>query len=228
MDQWLSATTLLFLAVAAGAAGASTACGVNMVFTIAAHQSEYPWWRVSIPYAIGSVVGAVMVGLAISSAGAAFGYLLGPATHRLAATGVIAVAAIALGLREVGRLSFALPQRRSQVNSDALDHPGVSRRMFAFGLWLGAAFLTYSPYGGLYLLGIATFMVASVPLGTALFGMYGLARALTVIVAGSIPATWSAAAHFGDRIAAADGGARALTALSIAGAGLGAVVAYLR
>jgi hypothetical protein len=60
---------LLVLAIVAGAGAASTACGVNMVFTFHASLHRLAWWRASVAYLAGSLVGASAVGALLASAG---------------------------------------------------------------------------------------------------------------------------------------------------------------
>ena len=143
---------LLVLAIVAGAGAASTACGVNMVFTFHASLDRLSWWRASAAYLGGSLVGASAVGVLLAVVGLQLhqGTGIGASWPDWALVIVLVVGAV-LGAREVGLLRFRLPQRASQLNSDGL-HAAPTWRLFGFGAWLGTAFLTYSPYGGLHLL----------------------------------------------------------------------------
>ncbi len=224
----LMTTLLLLLAAVAGMVAASTACGVNMIFTVRASLGRAPWHRVFLPYVAGSLLGSVVLGVALAAFGAAFHGERGVgAAWSEWAVGVLLLAAGLLGLRELGLVRSGLPQRSSQLNSDGLAL-GVSRRLFWFGAWLGAAFLTYSPYGGLHLLAIAAIIAPSFEVAVLLFVAFGLSRGLTVAVLGTLPKTWEEAGRWGDRVAAAYRTAQLLTAASLAAITIGATVTLLR
>jgi hypothetical protein len=218
---------LLLLAVVAGVTAASTACGVNMVFAVRASLDRAPRHRVYVPYVAGSIVGSAVLGVVLGG--------LGTVLHRARgldaawpewAIAVLLLAAVVLGLRELGLIRIRLPQRASQLNSDGLSL-GVSRRLFWFGAWLGAAVLTYSPYGGLHLLALAAIVAPSFELAVLLFMAFGLSRGLTVVVLGGLAETWDEAARLSDRIASGYRAAQLLTAGSLGVIAVNAVVALV-
>jgi hypothetical protein len=218
-SDWLFTATLLVLSVVAGAVAVSTACGVNMVFTLRISRDRAPWYRVVVPYLAGSVLGAAVVGSVLAGVGLVVRELVG-ASPTAAWPGwaslPLAVGAALLGFREVGLLRIRLPQRASQLNSDG-PVLGVSRRLFWFGAWLGAAFFTYSPYGGLYLLALAVVLAPSIGTGVLLFVVFGLSRGMTVIGLSMLASTWDEAAALSDHVAAWYRPAQLLTAASLAG-----------
>lgn len=221
--------SLLALAVVAGAVAVSTACGVNMVFTLRISRDRAPSYRVIGPYLLGSVLGAGIVGAMLAGVGLLLRSLVGQSGAQAwsgTASLLLAISAAVLGLREVGLLRFPLPQRASQLNSDGLVL-GVSRRLFWFGAWLGAAFFTYSPYGGLYLLAVATILAPSFDLGLALFVTFGLSRALTVIGLSMLAHTWDDAAVLGDRVAGGYRWAELITTGSLVTVSIGAWMTLL-
>lgn len=99
--------------------------------------------------------------------------------------------------------------------------------MFAFGLWLGLGFLTYSPYAGLHLFALAAILQGSLAESVLIFGLFGLARGATVIAAGLSASTWDADAHLADRIAARYTAAHRLTAAGLAAVALTAAVSLV-
>lgn len=219
---------LVLLASISGMTAVSTACGVNMVFAMRIARERTRPGAAQTSYLLGSVLGAVTVGGLLGVLGVAAGTLLPDAEwpNKELAPLALMTAALVLGAREIGALRFALPQRRSQVNSDALTHRHIPRQMFSFGFWLGTGFLTYSPYGGLHLLALACIASGSIGGGALLFAAFGLARAVTVIAVAQISADWIQAGAFGERIAAASEHARlanvAAIGLVVMGAGLAA------
>jgi hypothetical protein len=218
---------LLVLAVVAGSVAASTACGVNMVLTIRISLDRAPWHRVVVPYVAGSLVGAACVGLVLAVAGGMVRSASGfEAAWSEPAIAVLLTASTALGLRELGLLRLRLPQRTSQLNSDALSL-GVSQRLFWFGLWLGVGFLTFSPYGGLHLLAVAAIFAPSPDIAVLLFVAFGFSRGITVAIAGATAATWEDAAGVGDRIAGGYRTAQVLTAISMSLVAIGAAGSLL-
>jgi hypothetical protein len=218
---------LLSLAIVAGAVAASTACGVNMIFTVRVSLDRAPVHRVLLPYVAGSVGGAAVVGAALGIAGTLFRSGRGAdAPWPEWAIAALLVAGTALGLRELRLIHFRLPQRESQLNSDGLVL-AVSRRLFWFGAWLGAAFFTYSPYGGLHLLALAAIIAPSFELAVLLFVAFGLSRGLTVAILATLPKTWEDAARLSDRIAAAYPAARLLSAGSLGAAAIVAAAMLL-
>lgn len=218
---------LVILAAISGITAASTACGVNMIFTMRIARERSSTGRAQGAYFIGSVLGAAVVGSMLGAIGAIAAMVVRGDEWPVLAPLVLLIGAIVLGGRELGALRFALPQRRSQVNSDALAHGHIGRQMFSFGFWLGTGFLTYSPYGGLHLLALACVLSGSIGGGILLFGAFGLARALTVIAAAQLSPDWERVAEIGDRVASAANQARLANALAIAlvvvGAGLALV-----
>jgi sulfite exporter TauE/SafE len=177
---------LVLLAATSGVAAASTACGVNMIGVIHSSQERSSKPRIVFSYASGSVVGSAITGAILGVAGMA-AYAIVPLDATVLAqyaSLTLGLMAVVLGLRELGVVNVRVPQRESQVNYDALGLPGVSRRLFGFGLWLGVGFLTYSPYAGLHLLAAASVLRGSFLESVAVFFAFGLARAATVLVLG--------------------------------------------
>ncbi len=194
---------LLALAAASGIAAVSTACGVNMVFTMRASADHSSKLRAGLPYLLGSAMGAITVGIVLSLVGRVISaFVPAIATGGSLLPGTLATLGLLLGLREFGIVSFNVPQRNSQLNYAALAGTGVSLRMLAFGFWLGVGFLTFSPYAGLHLLGLATILLADPLTGAVFFGAFGIARALTVISLGLSAGSWEDAASLADLVAA--------------------------
>lgn len=210
---------LLILAVVAGISAASTACGVNMIFSLNVAYQRAAAWRSVVPYIVGSVSGSAVVGTALGVLGVVLHLGLSPigdAQTQLTAA-ILLMAATALGLREIGALAFRLPQRESQVNYDAGWVAGESRRMFGYGFWLGTGFVTYSPYAGLYVLAVAAVLQASLAGSLVLLCTFGVSRALTVV---ALSAVGMRRPETGDMVAAASGAAHKATAVSLLGVAL--------
>lgn len=193
---------LILLALVSGAAGASTACGVNMIVAVRASVDIAPRLRVAVPYLVGSLVGATVVGLGLGAMGVVLVRLVptGLVEWQRVTSGILLAASVVLGLREVGILRIRLPQRESQLNSDGLALK-VSRRMFGFGLWLGMGFLTFSPYGGLHLLAVACVLQNDLVGATVLFSAFGVGRGAFVVFLALAARSWGDARRIGDVVA---------------------------
>lgn len=94
----------------------------------------------------------------------------------------IAIAMIAMA-REVGWISFPLPQFRRQTRD---IWARIFPRIVTAGLWgldLGLIFTTYFTFSGIWLLVIVAILSREFGFGAALFATYWLGRALSVWIA---------------------------------------------
>ncbi len=212
--------SLIILAVLAGIAAASTACGVNMIFTLRASADRSSPAKAAMAYLTGSVLGALSVGSVLGLVAVVLPFeQLSPVPSV-----ILLLATILLGLRELGLVRLRLPQRESQVNFDALAATGIHRRLFGFGFWLGTGFLTYSPYAGLHALALAVVLQGHLFDALAIFAAFGISRALTVIGLGLSARSWTDAAALGDRVAASYRTAHRVTAVGLAVVGIASAV----
>lgn len=206
---------LVLLAIASGTAGAATACGVNMIFTLRTSIDRSRPRRIALAYLFGSAVGAGLVGgcLGIFAAIARWLVPLDAPSHRIGVALVLLSASVLLGLGELGFLRFRVPQRESQLNVDALRASRQDWKMFGFGLWLGMGFLTFSPYAGLHLLALACVLLGDFSQSLMVFTTFGVARGLTVVILALSARSWDQAGELADRVAASSGVAHRITAL---------------
>ena len=129
-------------------------------------------------HALGATVAAALVGLLAGGLGA----LLGAPWGQI---GWIVVGAFALvyALRELLGLPIPVPDRHQQVPIwwRSFYSPPVTAVLYGFGLGIG--YLTYLSFGTYFVVTIAAFASGSPLIGAALCAPFGLARALSVILA---------------------------------------------
>ena len=129
-------------------------------------------------HALGATVAASLVGLLAGTLGALLGAPWGTA-------GWIAIGAVALvyALREALHLPIPVPDRHQQVPLwwRSFYSPPVTAVLYGFGL--GVGYLTYLSFGTYFVVTIAAFVSGSPLIGMALCAPFGLARALSVLLA---------------------------------------------
>jgi hypothetical protein len=137
------------------------------------------YWAALLAHTLGSLV-----------AGAGLGALLGAVGHAvLGARGltngavVVTAVGLALGLGEVGLLKLPVIQAPRQTVKQWRELLGAIGAPLAWGLDLGSGLTTYVPYAAYWLVPLAAVAHGDVQYGALVLGMFGLARALTVVVA---------------------------------------------
>jgi hypothetical protein len=128
--------------------------------------------------------------VAAAGAGAASGVLLAllgsAVVHDAAADGsaaAVGVVGIALSLAQLrgGRLrGMQVPRQTSKQWRERLGPVGAP---IAWGLDLGSGLTTFVPFGSYWVLPLAAVFRANLGYGALLLGLFGLGRALTVVVA---------------------------------------------
>jgi hypothetical protein len=129
-------------------------------------------------HALGATLAAGLVGLLAGALGALVGAPWGT-------VGWIVVASLAIvyALREVFRLPIPVPDRHQQVPLwwRSFYSPPVTAVLYGFGLGIG--YLTYLTYGTYFVVTIGALVTGNPLLGAALCAPFGLARAVSVVVA---------------------------------------------
>ncbi|MDQ4095522.1 MAG: hypothetical protein M3174_04855 [Actinomycetota bacterium] len=129
-------------------------------------------------HALGATLAAALVGLLAG----AFGGVLGAPWGDV---GWIAVGALALlyALREALGLPIPVPDRHEQVPLwwRSFYSPPVTAVLYGFGLGIG--YLTYLSFGTYFVVTIAAFVSGNPLIGMALCAPFGLARAISVVIA---------------------------------------------
>jgi hypothetical protein len=128
-------------------------------------------------------VGATVAG-AVSGAllGLLGDELIGGAGPR-AGVAAVAVVGIALGLGEVGLVRPSVMQAPRQTSKQWREWLGPVGAPLAWGLDLGSGLTTYVHYGAYWILPLAAVVRGNIGYGALVLGLFGLARALTVVVA---------------------------------------------
>jgi hypothetical protein len=133
---------------------------------------------------LGLSLSAAALGVALGLAGAWLrwaGAQLGVALFTPASIGIgIGLLALICGLRELGVLSFPLPQRQRQVPREWWYTMGTRRASFLWGVALGAGFLTFVQYPVYYVL-LALALVSPPATGGLLLAASGVAQGLVLI-----------------------------------------------
>jgi hypothetical protein len=142
-------------------------------------RSTSRYWVALLAHTVGAV-----------SAGAGLGALLGVLGHALigaramtAGTVVVAVVGLTLGLGEVGLLRLPVMQAPRQTSKQWRELLGAIGAPLAWGIDLGSGLTTYVPYGAYWLFPLAALARGDVQYGALVLGVFGIARALTVVVA---------------------------------------------
>jgi hypothetical protein len=134
-------------------------------------------------YALATTVGGVATGGLLG--------LVGVASRSLAGSGVVAAVAITVALVATaaalrGRVA-PLPQRHAQVPREWVNwRPAATAA--AFGVMIGAGFLTYLHHATAYTAAAVVVLAPSLPLAVALGAVYGAARGLMLVVAWALSA----------------------------------------
>ncbi len=137
-------------------------------------------WRWAAAYGVGLVAGTTTVGLMAGTVGTVVrGIVLGRAGLTPLWIVVVAVIAVAYGLREVNVLRLPVPEMAWQVPAIWIRY-GRTAQAFLFGIALGVEFLTFMPYATFYVLLLfeATLGVKG---GVLLGGVYGVARLIPTV-----------------------------------------------
>jgi hypothetical protein len=137
------------------------------------------YWPALVVHTLGALV-----------AGAGFGWLLGMVGHAvLGARGlaggtiVVALVGLTLGLGEVGLLKLPVMQAPRQTVKQWRELLGAVGAPLAWGVDLGSGLTTYVPFAGYWLVPLAAVARGDMQYGALVLGVFGLARALTVVVA---------------------------------------------
>ena len=110
------------------------------------------------------------------------GLLFPPQVGKLGILVAIAVGFIAM-TRELGWLSFPLPQWARQTNGRWSRVFSSTLAAVLWGLDLGLIFTTWLTFSGVWLLVVVAILVGEPTFGMALFALYWLGRALSVWIA---------------------------------------------
>jgi hypothetical protein len=125
-----------------------------------------------------------------TAAAAGFGALLGGVgavvggPWHTAGPIAVAVVAIAYALREGARLPVPVLDRHRQVPEWWRTFYSAPVASFLYGIGLGVGFLTFLTFGTFVAVSVGAIASASPALGAVICGSFGLARGLSVLVAG--------------------------------------------
>ncbi|MDQ4142852.1 MAG: hypothetical protein M3198_03755 [Actinomycetota bacterium] len=129
-------------------------------------------------HALGATVAAGLVGLLAGSLGALTGAPWGTIGWL-----VVGGSALVYALREIFRLPIPVPDRHRQVPLwwRSFYSPPVTAVLYGFGLGIG--YLTYLSFGTYFVVTIAALAGGNPLMGMVLCAPFGLARALSVVLA---------------------------------------------
>lgn len=181
MSAVLIAATLL-VAVAAGARGTWSPCGLSMVSAInplSERSRGNRYWLTTLWFLAGAVAGGALLGLT----GAVLAVVFSPLSHHPAISLSLASAGCLVALaadRRVG--GFSLPLHARQVNEEWLMH--YRRWLYAagFGLQIGTGFATYIMTAATYLLVVLSGFSGSPSLAFGAGLLFGLVRGSAVLL----------------------------------------------
>ncbi|MFC4766618.1 hypothetical protein [Effusibacillus consociatus] len=96
---------------------------------------------------------------------------------------IVGILALAYGLKEFDFIRLPMPQRRWQVPISWINQRPFFGSL-AYGLTIGAGFLTFIPYAGFYVWTALALVIGDPKLGALLGFVYGLGRAFSVYLIG--------------------------------------------
>lgn len=136
--------------------------------------SKGRWASTALVYLVASTVAAVLFGAVLAFLGRPLAAHTGWSVLAPTVGGV----ALVFGLADLGMLRLPRPQRDEQVPSGwrARFAPEVTAGLY--GAMLGVGVLTRVPFASLYVLLVWTALAGTILGGAAIFGVYGLIRAL--------------------------------------------------
>lgn len=146
---------------------------------------HHVWPGAVAMHVLGSVVGGAAVGTTLGLAGALLGILgfLGP--HEIAAAW-LTVPCVVYSLNELQVIRLPVrwwyPCIPRQVPAKWRVTMSPRRRSFWYGVQLGAGVVTHITSGIMYVLLLGIVFMRSPWIGTTVLGMYGLARAIPVVM----------------------------------------------
>ena len=181
MTGALVAAALLTAAVS-GARGTWSPCGLSMISAInplSERSRGNRYWLTAAWFVLGSVLGGTVLG----SAGGLLAFLLRPLAEQRAAATWIAVLACLVALAADRRLGgFQLPLHPRQVNELWLTR--YRRWLYAagFGVQIGVGFATYIMTAATYLVVVLAALTGSPALALATGMVFGLVRGLAVLL----------------------------------------------
>ena len=129
------------------------------------------------------VVGATASAAALGALLGGLGALLGGPWH-VAGPAAVAVIAGLYALREVAGVPVPVPDRHRQVPEWWRTFYSAPVATLLYGLGLGVGFLTFLTFGTFVAVAAGAIASGSPALGAAVCGPFGLARGLSVLVAG--------------------------------------------
>ncbi|HVM41756.1 MAG TPA: hypothetical protein VM618_13355 [Acidimicrobiia bacterium] len=175
------------------------------------------YWVTVAAYAIGSVAGGVVLGLAAGGLGALL-HTGGPPS--LLAGGLLALLAAAL---ETGRVQVPLPGPRRQVDERWLDEYRGWVYGIGFGVQLGLGVTTIITTAAVHLMVALAVLGGSVGTGAAIGAVFGLVRALPAATTAEIE-TPEALRRFHRRLAVTAPAVRTAAVVVLVGVGAGLIV----
>ncbi len=142
------------------------------------------WLGRMLMYAAGATVGAALMALALSLAGAGLRSLL-PGNALDVAVALLGVAALLFALHELNMVRLPAPQVGWQVPASWMRRSRLLGNTL-YGLVLGAGIFTFIPFASFYLLMSLELVAGAVDLraGVALGMVYGIMRGIPAMLGG--------------------------------------------
>jgi hypothetical protein len=142
-------------------------------------QTRGMWFRCAIAYLVTGSVSACVVGAGLG--------VLGNIMLSLGPIGrvrflFVSVLALILGARELGLITFALPERKRQTEKVFANQYGLLIASAMWGAHIGLGFATRVTFGGFWFLVAITLAVGEPGYGAIVMLFYWLGRALPVLL----------------------------------------------
>lgn len=172
---------LLFVAtILCGWSELDGACGTSHAVAITPLRGLDPthrlWLKAAATYTIAGVVTAASVGAVLGIVGMIVRALIGHDEYLLAA---VAALAIVLSAREMGLVSFGLPQFPRQTQKMWAIHFGFVTGAAMWGAHIGLGVATVIKHGGLYVVAASALLLGPLA-GAALMAAFWLGRTLPI------------------------------------------------
>jgi hypothetical protein len=127
--------------------------------------------------------GAVLGGIGAGALLGLIGQVLIGGTRATGGVAAVAAVGLVLGLAEIGAIRLRVMQMPRQTAKQWREWLGPVGAPLAWGVDLGSGLTTYVPFAAYWMLPLAVILRGDPRYGALLVGLFGLARALSVVVA---------------------------------------------
>lgn len=145
------------------------------VYTPLGKVAQNLWLRCVVAYTVAGCISSAMVGISLGAIGRTIAE-----RYREPLFYPVAVLALLLSARELGWVSFCLPERKCQTEKSWIHQFSPVTTSVMWGLHIGIGFATRVTYGGFWLIVAAIIALGSPKVGLVLMLTYWAGRTLSI------------------------------------------------